>query len=272
VSLATLDYKSWRDENREWFSRQYPQMFKVQEVLAAKYNIQADYIELLMISGDLWQFHYDPKGRIGQPLTLYTPSSLERLAVHYELPAKEIAAASKLKAAPVASTTPATSTDSESAIADLQTWGRMVKTSLNDPKGIPIELQFSLLQAGTYLGKTRTAAYLWLRENRDTAKQVIPSHSDVTSLIGADLNASVDAWLARLDAQGQAASRIAWSGQHLMAIPVTNSCTVLPAEFKAPLIQTLEAIIPSSEQHLSLQNEGLFGGHNVYSIALLESP
>jgi len=245
LSMATLDYKSWRDENREWFSRQYPQMFKVQEILAAKYNIQADYIELLMVSGDLWQFHYDPKGRIGQPLTVYTPSSLERLATHYELPFKEITAAAKVQSTPVGSTTPATSTSSESAIADLQTWGRTVKARLNDPKGIPIELQLSLLQAGTYLGKTRTAAYLWLRENRDTAKQVIVNQPDAVSLIGANLNASADIWLARLDAQGQAASRVAWSGQHLITAPVTDSCTVLPVEFRAPLFQALDGLMPN---------------------------
>jgi len=178
-------------------------------------------------------------------MAVYTPSSLNRVAAQYNLPAKEIVAViTPQSAASVAEATQSSTNGDESAVTDLQTWGQTIKVALNDPKGVPIEIQLSLLQAGTYLNKTRTAAYLWIRENRNTATQLLATQYIATNLANADPGAPVDKWLQHLETQSMSSNRVAWSGQQLMTTPVTDGCTVLPGEFRLPLVQALGELIP----------------------------
>ena len=55
IVLAETDYKSWVAEKREWFKKDFPWIFELKDALA-KESIEVDYPELLIKSGDVWQF------------------------------------------------------------------------------------------------------------------------------------------------------------------------------------------------------------------------
>lgn len=55
VELEIIDYDKWVEEHRGWFKQEFPWIFQLQDALA-KENIEVDYPELLIKSGDIWQF------------------------------------------------------------------------------------------------------------------------------------------------------------------------------------------------------------------------
>jgi len=55
IVLAETDYKQWVEQKREWFKKDFPWIFELKDALA-KEGIKADYPELLIKSGDVWQF------------------------------------------------------------------------------------------------------------------------------------------------------------------------------------------------------------------------
>ena len=77
--IDTLEYATWRDEHR-----QYALLSSLQ-LAQANDSAQPDWIELLMVGGDIWQFHYDPKLSPDQPLAKLEPTAIARLARHYRV-------------------------------------------------------------------------------------------------------------------------------------------------------------------------------------------
>jgi ferric-dicitrate binding protein FerR (iron transport regulator) len=57
IDLARINYAQWVDENRDWFSRQFPWVFELKEALA-KEGTDVDYPDLLVQSGDIWRFAF----------------------------------------------------------------------------------------------------------------------------------------------------------------------------------------------------------------------
>ena len=55
IVLKDTDYDGWTEENRDWFKQQFPWIFQLKEALA-KEGVEVDYPELLMKTGDVWQF------------------------------------------------------------------------------------------------------------------------------------------------------------------------------------------------------------------------
>ncbi len=57
IDLEKIDYKEWIEKNRDWFKREFPQIFRLKEALE-KERIKTDYPELLYASGSIWQISY----------------------------------------------------------------------------------------------------------------------------------------------------------------------------------------------------------------------
>jgi ferric-dicitrate binding protein FerR (iron transport regulator) len=57
IELESIDSADWIEEKRSWFKREFPQIFQLQTALEAE-SIDTDYPELLILSGDIWQFSY----------------------------------------------------------------------------------------------------------------------------------------------------------------------------------------------------------------------
>lgn len=76
--LVSADYDRWLKAHEEWFARQFPWIFDVQEVLRSGHGLEADYIELLVISGDIRQFEYP--GAAGRSIPVFNALAVERIA------------------------------------------------------------------------------------------------------------------------------------------------------------------------------------------------
>ena len=57
IVLEETDYDHWIERKRDWFKQNFPWIFQLKEALA-KEGIKVDYPELLVQSGDIWQFVY----------------------------------------------------------------------------------------------------------------------------------------------------------------------------------------------------------------------
>ena len=57
VGLNSIDYEEWVEKKRDWFRGKFPWIFELKEALV-KEGIEVDYPELLIQSGDIWQFVY----------------------------------------------------------------------------------------------------------------------------------------------------------------------------------------------------------------------
>jgi len=55
IVLDETDYDRWVEWERDWFKQEFPWIFQLKEALA-KEGIEADYPELLIETGDVWQF------------------------------------------------------------------------------------------------------------------------------------------------------------------------------------------------------------------------
>ncbi len=53
--LENIHYPDWIEQNRDWFKQQFPWIFQLKDALATE-GIKTDYPELLILSGDVWQF------------------------------------------------------------------------------------------------------------------------------------------------------------------------------------------------------------------------
>jgi len=55
IVLAETDYHQWVEQKREWFKTNFPWIFELKDALARE-GIEVDYPELLIKSGNVWQF------------------------------------------------------------------------------------------------------------------------------------------------------------------------------------------------------------------------
>ena len=168
-----LDYRTWRSEHRNWFAREFPWIFKVQGALRARHGIDADYIKLLMVSGDIFQFNF-PRMR-DEPIATFDPAAIGRIARHWQVePATLMAVVGSpwrgLSDAEFQSPKIGSRFHSkaESHLAALKAWRAAV--SGDDSS---MDLLLFNLRAGTYLANTRTAAYLWSRNHPREVKSTL---------------------------------------------------------------------------------------------------
>jgi ferric-dicitrate binding protein FerR (iron transport regulator) len=191
VDPARLDYATWRDAHQQWFAEQFPWIFKAQAVLKTEHNIQADYVELLMVSGDIWQFHY-PRS-YAQPIPVFGPAAIDRLAKHYGIAPDNLILAVK----PAVQASSESTRESARMTADhetgmfsacrraLQQWRTDIATAERQGDGsLTGDLLLFSLGACQYLANTRTAAYLWVREHPEQAARMLADPTCAPAIAG----------------------------------------------------------------------------------------
>ena len=230
--LNSLNYEQWRDEHREWCAREFPWIFKIQAALKDRHGIEADYVELLMVSGDIWQFHY-PRS-LGQPIPVFDPTAIDRIARHYKIDGDGLLKtlqSSSLKS-PITSvdsstTGPSKGCPAEIYLSALKDWQSTITSAADNSDGLPADLLLFSLHAGTYLANTRTAAYLWIKENPDNAEVLLAQPDYRASCLPQGLSARIMTGkpLSRyLSDQATSAHKVARAiGQMPMALN-TNNC------------------------------------------------
>ena len=217
--LDKIDYVQWREEHRDWFKKQFPWIFEIQMFLSEQRNIEADYIDLLMASGDIWQFNY-PRS-LGKPIAIYNPCLINRIATYYNVAFEQFESLADCKNLPSVKPT-------EMYRGSLANWhSAIVNAGQNQEGDIPDELLLFNLKAGQYLSNTRTAAYLWIKENPEKAKQLISDKNYCEFFLTdeiADSIVSNDFLLTYLTDQVSNVSAISNGSQELFITPKSSGC------------------------------------------------
>jgi hypothetical protein len=156
--LNSLDYATWTEKNRPWFEKEFPWIFQTQAAMKAQ-GVDVDYMTLLMISGDLWQFRYPCFAN--ESIATATASGLDRITKFYQLDASVLADITSHASKRDPKDTRDAMTNWQAAIRDVAVG--------ND---LPNDLALFSLRATTYLNTTYTAAYLWIESHPDLAEKL----------------------------------------------------------------------------------------------------
>lgn len=140
LDIERINYETWRDENQSWFQSQFPWAFDWQKQLS-KQNIKADYLDVLVTSGDIWQFNSQ---NIKPQLSQASASRLMQFYPNTNIQIPQLISVS---------------TDPLQHINDqfLQ-WQHTLESNDFD------DVSLQLLTASAYLAKTQLGAALWARE------------------------------------------------------------------------------------------------------------
>jgi hypothetical protein len=168
---ATLDYQTWTHENRSWFQHEFPWLARWEQTFKSQ-NIPADYLTLLMVSGDIWQFHYTgPNSQ--KTIPVFDVHSVNRLADYYQLDRSILLADQPGRTQQTSDRIPSD---------DLARWQADLSAHLQTHSTPSLEKLLFTLQAADYLAKTSTAAYLWIKTHPEQARTLFATFSTFTTL------------------------------------------------------------------------------------------
>jgi ferric-dicitrate binding protein FerR (iron transport regulator) len=160
VNLESIDGEDWVEKNRDWFKREFPWIFQLQDVLV-KQGIKVDYPELLVSSGDIWQFVYPQVSP--SRISVVRSGSLLKTASQYgfnkqwlleNAPALRFAVANRVKPE-----------DKFFGLEAWEKWSDRIKQARSASEELNTETLLYSLHAGCYIANTRTLVWLCIRNN-----------------------------------------------------------------------------------------------------------
>lgn len=155
VELESINYDQWIEEKREWFKGQFPWIFELQNALA-KEEIEIDYPQLIIQSGDIWQFVCLETVPVRFSAPIF--DSLIKTAVSYGFDKQWL-----LENVPVAKSAmekPALSKNTPIGSKAFEQWLRYVDSNEQPPT------PFYSLHACQYLAETRSLIWLAIRNGK----------------------------------------------------------------------------------------------------------
>jgi len=227
-NLDSVDYGHWLGDNRQWFSREFPWIFTLQSALGERFGIQADYVELLVVSGDIWQFEYALP--LGQPIAAFNPAGVARLARHYGVDQTVLLAAAERAgfAEPSsADTSGAQAAPAPRAADAFRRWQADLEAAATGSAAFPGELTAFSLRAGLFVSRTRMTACLWARENPQRAGRVLTDEAYRRQCLSASMPPSLlegDARAGFLSGQFAAARDAGRLSVELFTAPKAPDC------------------------------------------------
>ncbi|MDH4238975.1 MAG: FecR family protein [Phycisphaerae bacterium] len=162
VILEETDYTTWVEQKRGWFKQNFPWIFQLKDALA-KEGIKVDYPELLIKSGDIWQFVYLDVSPAR--FSVIDPNSLINTASDYGFGEQDL-----FEAVPSA----------KFAIGDMNTktrlfgldafskWVTFLEDIRNSSKELDWDTLLYSLHASTYLTNTKTLGWLSIKNSTFT--------------------------------------------------------------------------------------------------------
>ena len=243
--VDTLDYTAWRDKHESFFAA----LFNDLAAIRKSQVIRSDYVEMLMMSGAIWQFNYDPRLPSDQPITKPDPETIALLGKHYGISEQKIMLAAGLSdsAFIFPSSVQKQHLGQQYAVA-MRKWHDALATAVPNPDGNRNLMLFSL-RATQYLFATQTAAYLWTKAHPQEAHQLFAdaTYSSVLPAFYKGLND--DQLLKQLRQQAIVAHNCAQITTDWLLMPVENGCkrqTSNQQQNLAALVKQLSAALPRS--------------------------
>ena len=159
--LEEVDYGYWVKQKRDWFRLQFPQVFQLQHALA-KEGIEVEWPELLIRSGDLWQFIYIQ----GQPdrFSILSFDSLLKTGSDYGFDKQWLL--ENVTAAKYALEKPALLENSLTVLNAFEQWNNSFENAQKSSNGVNYDDQYCLFHASTYLTETRSLIWFAVRDGQ----------------------------------------------------------------------------------------------------------
>ena len=224
--LETIDYDTWTENKRSWFTSQFPWIFKAAKALENQ-GIDTDYVTLLMISGDIWQFHY-PRP-LNQPIPQFDPSAIEAVAKYYEIDHKELLETASPSRVPL---TALEKTAHEESLGQryrsaMKLWQSDIASNAGQSYPMPSDMILFTLRAANYLANTRIAAYLWIKTHPEQAEKLSADQQYFSSYLAELFPSQVinhKSWLEFLGEQLTATHNTSAVIQELLTTPRDPGC------------------------------------------------
>jgi len=222
------DYRHWsyerfRDEHREWFAKEFPWAMEIEKTLQEDHGLDADYLDILVVSGDIWQFDYTGTRHISGPIPAFNPAAIERLANWYGLEAQPL-----LDTLRQHSKTQSLADHTGEAFAGAIEHWRSDIVQADQHKFEDLAL-FSL-KASAYLAHTRAALYLWIQEHPEEAARLLASDDYADTFLASPMTTSTDqkpsasTLLAQIGRQIDASADCYQQTQQFLMVPGTGPC------------------------------------------------
>lgn len=157
IVLEETDYDRWVELERDWFKQEFPWIFQLKNVLA-KEGIEADYPELLIKTGDVWQFVC--LGLSPARFSVIDPNSLLKTACYYGF--DKLWLLENVPAAKFALEKPVLSKNSFTGLKAFERWLEYLDET-NDLEAPTPDYSF---HASKYLEKTRSLIWFVIRDGQ----------------------------------------------------------------------------------------------------------
>jgi hypothetical protein len=245
--LDSLNYVTWRDSHQDWFAQQFPWIFKAQAELRKDKAVQADYVEVLMVSGDIWQFHFDSATSVAQAHPKFEPAGIARLARHYGADEQKLLRAiDSTISLSVYDLRREASSQAKRYAEALRRW----HNSLGDqrkakPEGYGDEVVSSLLASG-YLANVRTAAYLWSKTHPSQAVRLLTDDSGVSIHFAHQIAPDEEMCINELRHQAMSAQSGNQVALDWLITPLGNGCLSKTIESRRKLAALAAKLLPEN--------------------------
>ena len=157
IVLEETDYGSWVEQKRDWFKQEFTWIFQLKDALA-KEGIKVDYPELLIKTGDVWQFaclEVSPAR-----FSVINPNSLFKTASDYSFDKQWL-----LENVPAAKSVMEKPLLSENSLTDLVAFKRWLDYLDETKKSISPTPIYSF-HASKYLANTRSLIWFAVRDGK----------------------------------------------------------------------------------------------------------
>jgi hypothetical protein len=180
TDLKSVSYSQWVEQNRDWFQRQFPDVFRLKGALTQD-GIEADYFDLLLESAVVWQFAYPPASQ--NRLLVVEDEAITKAANRY---GKDLQWLKDRGMLPVATT----AANEQKRMAEAFTLWQKELDAVESGKEVPKELLLSSLHACIYLRQMRSL--IWLAANTDRYSLPKLPKAELQALLEAEVVAADD--------------------------------------------------------------------------------
>lgn len=222
--ITNINYSDWLEGHRDWFKQRYPWIFKTQKIIEAR-GMRIDYLDLLMISGDIWQFHFNPRGAFEQKMTMYHRTALTRVARYYNTDADSLVTAIESSEKNLIDT-------QSDLVTSLSISFEQWQSVLGDRKAASTkdgtELLLLSLRGANYLATTRAAACIWSRAHpSETLKLLGDRNYAAVASFGVDPTSDtlLERWYSTLERQMGDAQLMYETAESVLVGPAPLDCT-----------------------------------------------
>jgi len=165
IDLENINYEEWIEEKQDWFRGEFPWIFQLQSALAQE-GVKVEYPELLVKSGDIWQFMY-PQNTIDR-IPIFNPDSLINVASKFGFDNKWLL--ENVPAVEFAVGAPVATEDKFTGLKAFEKWAYYFEQLRQSPDAMDSDTLLYSLHACRYLTNTRTLAWLTINSSKDTLR------------------------------------------------------------------------------------------------------